>query len=176
MTKVAKRDLTSMPELLGAALGRYRAFGPTVSAFNDPQLSRQIQLSLDDGAVDPAFLYIGPDHVAARVYGEKFRKAAIGVHGLPDRQFNDSLNDSYHQVSWTADPVCDFVQGKAGDYHVNYHRLIMPVEDDKRKMFATFIAVERMARVPSESCGIVRLESPLQTGSLVHNGVLPARR
>ena len=165
-----------MPELLQAALERYHAVGPSVTAFHDTKFSRHIQLSLDDGAVDPAFLYIGPEHVASRIFGEKFRRKAIGVHGLPDRQFNDTVNDLYYQVSWTGEPGFEFVRGKCGDYRVDYYRLVLPVEDEKRKMFANFISVERMARVPSTPCGIVQLESRLQTDSLVHNGVLPPTR
>lgn len=176
MTKIAERSLTDMPELLQAALDRHRASGPSIAAFHDPKFSRHIMLSLDDGSVDQAFLYIGPDHVASRIFGEKFRKTAIGVQGLPDREFNDAVNDKYYEVSWTGKPGYEFVRGKCGDYRVDYYRLILPVEDDKRKMFANFISVERMARVPSTPCGIVQLESPLQTGSLVHNGVLPATR
>ncbi len=165
-----------MPELLQAALDRYHAHGPSLEAFNTPEFSRNISLSLDDGAVDPAFLYIGPDHIASRIFGERFRKTAIGVHGLPDRQFNDTVNDRYYEVSWTRNPGVDFVRGTCGDYRVDYMRLVLPVEDDKRKMFANFISVERMARVQSTPCGIVRLESRLQTDNRFHNGALPAKR
>ena len=77
------------------------------------------------------YLWIGQQTAAARIYGEKWAKNAVGETDLPDPELDGAINAAYPEIADLREPAFHEISATVSPFgktpfRIHYRRLLVP--------------------------------------------------